>query len=269
MTKEHDEDEELEIIASPSSQSTNPFNILPMAIVLAALLISASILYGGKQLTKALGTVASNSSAAQQTSTVTGTQTAQAQQTQPQGLTPGQKVNVDVGHLPVKGNPNAKVKIIEFADLRCPFCERFFQTVEPQLLKDYVDTGKVAFYFRQYEFLGPASVTAGNAAECANEQNKFWEMHDYLYKNQPQESDTSLYNTDSLTKIAGQLGLNISKFKSCLSSTKYDKNVQDDLAAGQKAGVTGTPTVFINGTPIVGAQPYSAFKTAIDQALSN
>lgn len=187
--------------------------------------------------------------------------------TQPQAPVPGQKQNVDVGHLPPQGDPNAKVKIIEFGDLRCPFCDQFFKTTEPQIISDYVKTGKAVFYFRHYEFLGPASIVAGNAAECANEQGKFWDFHNYLYQNQPSESDTSLYTTDKLTAVAQSLGLDANQFRSCLDSKKYDKNVSDDLAAGQKAGVNGTPTVFINGLPIVGAQPYSAFQTVIDQEL--
>ncbi|MCL6096622.1 MAG: DsbA family protein [Patescibacteria group bacterium] len=186
---------------------------------------------------------------------------------QPAAPAPGQKQNVNVGHLPPLGSKDAKVKIVEFGDFRCPFCDRFFKDTEPQIKKDYIDTGKAVFYFRHYQFLGDASVVAGNASECANEQGKFWDFHNYFYDNQPSESDTSMYTTDKLTQIAGTLGMNTNQFSSCLSSKKYDKNVQDDLAAGQKAGVTGTPTVFINGLPIVGAQPYTAFQTVIDQEL--
>jgi protein-disulfide isomerase len=134
-------------------------------------------------------------------------------------------------------------------------------------MKDYVDTGKVKFYFRQYAFLGPASTVAANAAECANEQGKFWDMHDYFYDNQPPESDTSMFTTDKLTEVAGQLGMDTNQFTSCLSSNKYDKNVSQDLSEGQKAGVTATPTVFVNGTPTVGAESYDVFKQAIDQEL--
>ncbi len=181
---------------------------------------------------------------------------------------PGQKVDVKVGKLPLLGKSNAKVTIVEFADFRCPFCEKFFTDTESQIIKDYVDTGKAKFAFRHFAFLGPASVVAANAAECANEQGKFWQFHDYLYKNQPPESDTSLYVTDKLTNIAGTLGINTNQFQSCLDGKKYDKNVNGDLADGQKAGVNGTPTVFINGISIVGAQPYSAFKTIIDQELA-
>ena len=178
------------------------------------------------------------------------------------------KVNVGVGNFPVLGNKNAKVTVINFADFRCPFCEKLFTEVESQLIKDYVDTGKVQFAFRNYAFLGPASVVAANAAECANEQGKFWDMHDYFYKNQPPESDTSMYTVDNLTQVAGTLGMNTDQFRSCLSANKYQKNVDQDLAEGQKAGVSGTPAVFVNGALIVGAQPYETFKTAIDKALA-
>ncbi len=185
-----------------------------------------------------------------------------------QGTQPGQKVDVAAGHFPVKGNKDAKVTVIEFADFRCPFCEQFFSQVEPQLIKDYVDTGKVKFAFRSFAFLGPASILASNAAECANDQNKFWDFYDYMYKNQPPESDTSMYTNDKLTSIAGDLGMNTDQFSSCITSTKFDKNVSGDLADGQKAGVSGTPTFFVNGLALVGAQPYTAFKTAIDAELA-
>ena len=194
-----------------------------------------------------------------------GTQQPAQQPGQPQT---GQKVNVSVGHFPALGKKGAKVQIIEFADLRCPFCHQFFTDTEPQIIKDYVDTGKADFYFRQYAFLGPASTVAANAAECANEQGKFWDLHDYLYKNQPSESDTSMYTTDNLTNIAGQLGMDTNQFSSCLSANKDNDKVNADFSDGQKAGVTGTPTIFIDGLPLVGAQPYSAFKAVIDQELA-
>lgn len=181
---------------------------------------------------------------------------------------PGQKVNVSNGHLPTLGNQNAKVTVVEFADFRCPFCERFFTDVEPSLKKDYIDTGKVKLAFRHYAFLGPASTVAANASECANEQGKFWDLHDYLYKNQPPESDTTMYTVDNLTTVAGNLGINKDQFKSCLSANKYQKNVDADFADGQKAGVNGTPSTFVNGQLVVGAQPYTSFKTIIDQELS-
>ena len=172
-----------------------------------------------------------------------------------------------LGHFPVKGNANAKVTIVEFADFRCPFCEKFYTDTEPQILKDYVDTGKAKFVFRNYAFLGPASVVAANAAECANDQGKFWDMYDYLYKNQPDESDISMYVTDKLSAAAGTLGMNASQFSSCLDAKTFDKRASDDLAEGQAVGVSGTPTFYINGKQLVGALPYATIKAAIDEEL--
>lgn len=186
----------------------------------------------------------------------------------PAAPAPGQKVNVSVGNLPVLGDKNAKVTVIEFADFRCPYCEQWFKQVESSLIKDYVNTGKVKFAFRHYAFLGAPSTLAANASECANEQGKFWDYHDYLYKNQPPETDTSMYTVDNLTSVAQNMGMDASKFKDCLSSNKYNANVSKDLSDGQAAGVNGTPSTFINGIISVGAQPYTSFKTLIDAELA-
>src|ERR1700722_4280891 len=200
--------------------------------------------------------------------------TATAQIAQPAGNTapstipaPAGPVNVAVGNYPIKGDTNAKVTVIEFADFRCPFCEQWFQTVEPNLVKDYVNTGKVKFYFRNYAFLGPASTLAAEAGECANDQGKWWPFHDYMYQHQPDESDTSMYTNDNLTQIAGNLGMDTSQFSSCLSDPATAQKVAKDLSDGQAAGVNGTPTTFINGVPVVGAVPYSQIKAAIDNDL--
>jgi protein-disulfide isomerase len=195
---------------------------------------------------------------------------APAGQANPQAAAPaaGTKVNVSVGNFPVKGSASAKVTIVEFADFRCTFCEQFFTNTESQIISDYVNTGKVKFAFRNFAFLGPASITAADAAECANDQGKFWEYHDYLYKNQPSESDTSMYNTDTLTQAAVSLGMDGNTFRACLDGKTDEAKANADLADGQKAGVSGTPSFFINGTSLVGAEPYSAFKTVIDQELA-
>ena len=184
-----------------------------------------------------------------------------------QGLQPGQKVDVKVGKLPVLGKDNAKVTVIEFADFQCPFCQKWFTENEGNLIKDYVNTGKVRFSFRHFAFLGQESNWAGEAAECANEQGKFWQFHDYLFKNQQGENQGA-FAKDKLKGFAASLGLNTSSFNSCLDSGKYTKAVTDDTQEGQTAGVNGTPTVFVNGQTIVGAQPYSALKTLIDQELA-
>lgn len=195
--------------------------------------------------------------------TQAGTQTA-GQQQQPAA---GAKVDVAVGNLPVMGDKNAKVKVVEFADFQCPFCKQWFTEVEPNLIKDYVKTGKVAFYWRDYPFLGQESNLAANAARCANEQGKFWEFHDYLYQHQGQEN-SGAFSADNLKQFGATLSLNTDQFNNCVDSGKYNTEAQKDMTDGQKAGVSGTPTIFINGISVVGAQPYTAFKTVIDQELS-
>lgn len=181
---------------------------------------------------------------------------------------PAGKVNVEVGHFPAQGNANAKVTVVEFADFRCPFCERFYSDSEKSLMKNYVATGKVKYYFRSFAFLGPASTAASEAAECANEQGKFWKFHDWMYDHQAPETDTAYYSKDNLITYAADLGLDKTKFSSCLNSDKFASNVNKDLSDGQAAGVNGTPTTFVNGTPIVGAVPYAQFKAAVDSALA-
>lgn len=180
---------------------------------------------------------------------------------------PGQKVDVDAGHLPVLGNKDAKVTVIEFADFQCPFCEKWFTDVGKSLIKDYVDTGKVKFAFRQYAFLGQESNWAAEASECANEQSKFWDYHDYLYTHQGSEN-SGAFAKEKLIGFAGEIGLNVNQFTSCLNSGKYTQKVAEDLAAGQKAGVTGTPSTFVNGMIVVGAQPYATLKQLIDTELA-
>lgn len=243
------------------------------AILLSAGMISFAILLSGG-IIKIKGLTAYKSTAAPAAQAGTNPQPAVQPQVQP--AQPQQPLKVSVGHLPTKGNKDAKVTVIEFADFRCPFCEKFYTETGSQLFKNYVDSGKVRFAYRHYAFLGPASTIAATASECANEQGKFWEFHDYLFKNQPSESDTSLYTTDKLTPIAQSLGVDSAKFQSCLNSKKFNSIVSDDLADGQKAGVTGTPAVIIGKTDgdsasdaqlIVGAQPYANFQAAIDALL--
>lgn len=177
-------------------------------------------------------------------------------------------VDVGVGHFPALGKDTAPVTIIEFADFRCPFCERFYSDAGKGILKDYVATGKVKFYYRNYAFLGPASDLAAEASECANEQGKFWSFYNWMFEHQASESDTAYYSADNLIKYAVGVGLNKAKFTQCLNNHKYAAQVVKDLRDGQAAGVDGTPTIFINGMPLVGAQPYATVKAAIDQVLA-
>ena len=190
----------------------------------------------------------------------------------PQGQTgqaPPEKVDVKGGGLPVFGQQNAKVTMVEFSDFECPFCKSYFDQTLSQIKKDYIDTGKVKMYYRHFPLdFHPAATPSALASECANEQGKFWEYHDIVFAEQDKISGkTADTITTQLKLFAQELGLNTSQFDNCLDNAKFQANVDADLNDGRTAGVSGTPTFFINGTRIVGAQPYAAFKALIDEEL--
>ena len=182
-------------------------------------------------------------------------------QAQPQA--PSQVVQVSIDDDAVKGDANAKVTIVEFSDYECPFCGRFFKETYPQIDEQYVKTGKVKMVFRDFPLsFHQNAQKASEAAECAGDQNKYWEMHDLLFKNQ------QALSVSELKKYAGQLGLNQKTFDDCLDSGKNAAEVKKDMAEGSQYGVSGTPAFFINGKKLVGAQPFSAFKAVIDAELA-
>jgi protein-disulfide isomerase len=161
-----------------------------------------------------------------------------------------------------KGSANAAVTIIEFSDYECPFCTRFYEETLPLIEQNYIDTGKVKFVYRDYPLgFHPNAQKAAEAAECAGEQGKYWEMHDKLF-------DGGALDTTSLKQYAEDIGLDTASFNDCLDSGEMASEVQQDFSDGQSYGVSGTPSFFINGVLIVGAQPYDAFEQAIEQALS-
>ncbi len=167
----------------------------------------------------------------------------------------------------VLGEQNAPVTVVEYGDFQCPFCGKFFKDTEPVLRDKYIKTGKVKFIYRDFAFLGQESTWAANAARCAGEQGKFWEYHDYLYGNQRGENQGA-FSKNNLKSFAAALGLDKEKFSVCLDSDKYLEEVKNQTKAGGEAGVTGTPTNFINGTPYVGALPTANFIQIIDAELS-
>ena len=181
-------------------------------------------------------------------------------------------VDVAVGHLPFLGNEDAKVKIIEFSDFQCPFCKALFDQTLSQLKKEYVDTGKVAFYYRHYPLssIHPNAQKSAEAAECANEQGNFWGYHDELFKTQADwESLTGSSLYDKFAELATNIGLNGATLKDCVESGKLEDKVKEDESDGSAAGVQGTPATFINGMLISGAVPYSEFKAEIERQLAN
>jgi protein-disulfide isomerase len=164
------------------------------------------------------------------------------------------------------GDPNAKITVVEFADYQCPFCKRYHDAVGPDLLKQYVDSGKIQFVYKHSAFLGQESVWAAQAAECAADQDQFWEYHDLLFAKQNGEN-VGLFTKDKLIAYAKELDLDIAKFEPCLQNDDTLQRVGADTEEGRQVGVTGTPTFFINGKPLVGAQPAEVFRAEIDAAL--
>lgn len=173
------------------------------------------------------------------------------------------RASVSADNDPVKGLGSAPVTVIEFSDFECPFCARFVEQTLPQIEEKYIRTGKVKLVFRDFPLpFHRNAQKAHQAAECADEQGRFWEYHDLLFKNY-----RSL-DKESLKKYAKNIGLNMTEFNECLNSEKMASEVQEDLNHGSQYGVRGTPTFFINGIELVGAQPYSAFEQIIEQELN-
>lgn len=224
--------------------------LLPVSILTAGIMISGSIIYvvGSKNLEK--------------TSRIEKNQLAELNQNQSDGLEISSR---DV----ILGNPDAPVTFIEYGDYQCPFCARFFTQVEEPLREEYIKTGKVRMVFRNFQFLGPESEAAGEAAECAKDQGKFWAYHDALYTVESKDGaeNNGNLNRSLFVKIAGDLGMDTASFISCIDGKKYADQVAKDTSDARSLGVNSTPTSFINGRKIVGALPYSQFKAAIDEAL--
>ena len=160
---------------------------------------------------------------------------------------------------PARGPADAKVTIVEFSDFECPFCSRAHDTVE-QVMQAY--PGKVRLVFRHFPLgFHQNAAKAAEASLCANEQGRFWEYHDVLFKNQ------RALQVPQLKEYAKSVGLEAAKFDACLDSGKHQKVVQGDQDAGSAVGVSGTPAFFINGIFLSGAQPFEEFKRLIDQEL--
>ncbi len=223
---------------------------LPVSILLAAIIISGAIFYTKGFGKNNLGPAAANIGGGQPT------QNAQ--------------VNLTLNNNDhVLGSNGAKVIVIEYSDFQCPFCRSYWSQSFSQLKKEYIDTGKILFVYRHYPLdFHPQSTISAKATECPNESGKFWQMHDKLFSEQEKQgTGTIQFTAADIKKWASQIGLNSNSFGTCLDSDKYSQRIKDNTATGTQAGVSGTPTFFINNQKIVGAQPYSAFKSAIDSAL--
>ena len=222
--------------------------LLPISILIAAVLIAGAVVYSSFKKTP-------------QTN---------ISQTEPD--TEQISGKPQIGDDVVLGDPNAAVTFIEFGDYQCPFCGKFYKETEPLIRKNYIETGKVKMIYKDFAFLGPESIFAAQAAECAKEQGKYWSYHDVLFEEEfkdGQENNGNL-NREFFKEIALGLKMNSDEFLKCFDSEKYAAEVENDIkeakaAMGQQAS---TPTSFINGEMVRGAQPYDVFSQAIDEALN-
>ncbi len=182
-------------------------------------------------------------------------------------------VRASVAGAPTLGQADAPVTLVEFSDYQCPFCGRFFAVTLPALKRDYIDTGKLRYVFRDFPLdqLHPNAKKAAEAAHCAGEQGKYWEMHDVLFQNQRALAPSQLVEYARAVGVAG------AAFDQCVSSGRYAPQIERGLIDGTAAGVQGTPGFVIGrttaadtveGTPIRGAQPVETFRRIIDQWLA-
>jgi protein-disulfide isomerase len=183
---------------------------------------------------------------------------AAAQPTEP----PAVVDNVSVDDDPFMGPEDAPVTIVEFSDFQCPYCERAFTDVLPQVLDTYGDQVRLVYRDFPLTQIHPQALPAAIAADCANDQGKFWEYHDLLFSNQSALDDASLKS------YADQLGLDQTAFDECVSTQAPFEEIRNDYQDGVNYGVSGTPTFFINGVRVTGAQPFAVFQAIIDQALA-
>ncbi len=162
---------------------------------------------------------------------------------------------------PSLGPADAPVTIVEFSDFECPFCARASPTVK-QVLKEYEGQVRVVYRHFPLESIHPNARAAAVASACADEQQKFWEYHDILFANMRQ------LGGDNLTKYASEAGLDMGAFEACIADGRHDAAVDRDLEEARAIGVTGTPSFFVNGRMLGGAQPFEAFKRIIDAELA-
>lgn len=185
--------------------------------------------------------------------------------------------DASVAGSPVMGKMDAPVTMIEFSDLQCPFCERYYQETFPSIVDAYVKTDKVRYVVREFPLsqIHPRAKAASSAALCAVDQDKYWEMRDQILNNRDKLSD------DDLAGYAMATGLDMSAWQSCLKTDIYDQKVSTDLQAGAELGVSGTPAFALGMTDpddpekilvtklIEGAYPFDAFRQALDELLES
>ncbi|MGH2536358.1 MAG: DsbA family protein [Candidatus Promineifilaceae bacterium] len=180
---------------------------------------------------------------------------------------PSGPVEVEIGDAFSLGEAEAPITIVEFTDYQCPFCQRHFAETLPQLTEQYISTGVVRYVIKDMPLnsIHPQAAEAAEAARCADDQGAYLEMHDTLFERQREWSGQA--PTEIFVNFAEELGLDAAAFRACLTSGQHEAAVNADLRQGAELGITGTPTFFLNGNMLSGAQPYAVFERAISELL--
>ncbi len=251
---EHHIEHETKTLEAPASTQTNALAI-PIAVVIAGVLIAGAVLYSGGKTGSSNTAVAPQQPVAQQTGDL-------------EQMTPVSSKD----HI--RGNPDALVKIVEYSDFECPFCKRFHDTMN-QVMDEYGTEGKVAWVYRHFPLDQLHPVKARKeavASECAAElggNDAFWKYTDRFFELTPSNNQTDVDIV--LPQIAKEIGFDVTKFNTCLASTKYDAHIEKEVQNAIATGGNGTPWSIVVGKdgkkyPLSGAQPLSAVKQLIDIA---
>ena len=174
---------------------------------------------------------------------------------------------------PILGDPNAPITLVEFGDYQCHYCNVFFQSIEKDIVKNYVDTGKVKIIFKDYNIIGEDSVIASQGAHCANDQGLFWEYHDTLYSHWTGENN-GWASSENLAIFAQQIDLNMNKWSECMKKGSHSQIILKSNDDARTLELTGTPAFFIINSEgkvskLFGAQPFEVFKKIFDSQLEN
>lgn len=224
--------------------------LIPGAIIVAGVLIAGAVLYSGGLLGGS-GSVGKGGAAIEE------------------ALPKNVNIEDDDAAL---GSPSAPVVLVEFSDFQCPFCRKLWRDSLPQITEKYIKTGKVRFVYRDFPIssIHPGAESAAMAGECAEDQGKFWEMHDKIFSEQDKMGQGTVeFGVSDLKRWAREIGLDGTALDACLDSGKYKSEVAKDYSDGSALGVSGTPHVFVNGKLLIrGALPYTQIEQIIEQELA-
>ena len=168
----------------------------------------------------------------------------------------------------ILGDPNAMITVVEFGDYQCTFCYKFHQDTLNDIKIDYIDTGKANYVYRDFPLNGPSSILASEASYCADDQGKYWEYHNTIFKNWAGEN-TGWINMNSLLGFAAQLDLDIIEFSNCMDRHMHYQKVINNESYAKQIGISATPTFLIfddkQFIKIIGAQQLETFHNALNQ----